>query len=112
MCCGQKRLELQSSRAQTSEPATSRYTSSDSQSQAAPSLRSPGNLQMRNAEAQNRPPMPRRDSVSIRSLTKSPIRVRGQATGRFYEFFASRPVQAVDARDASAFLRMQVFSRA
>ena len=48
-------------------------------------------------------------AVSLRYLENSPIRVRGPVTGRQYGFSGSRPVQAVDPRDASALLRTPFF---
>jgi len=49
--------------------------------------------------------------VNLRSLEKSPILVRGPATGRKYDFSRTHPVQAVDARDADALLRTRFFRR-
>jgi|ERR1019366_7515772 hypothetical protein len=49
--------------------------------------------------------------VNLRYLEKSPILVRGPATGRQYDFSRARPVQAVDARDAEALLRTRFFRR-
>jgi hypothetical protein len=51
-------------------------------------------------------------SVSITYQENSPIRVRGPVSGRFYEFSGSRPVQQVDARDASSLLNTRFFRRA
>jgi hypothetical protein len=48
-------------------------------------------------------------AVSLRYLQNPPIRVRGPVTGRQYDFSGSRPVQAVDPRDASALLRTRFF---
>jgi hypothetical protein len=48
----------------------------------------------------------------VRYLETSPIRVRGLATGRSYEFSGSRPIQQVDARDASSLLNTRFFRRA
>ncbi len=49
--------------------------------------------------------------VKLRYLEKSPIVVRGPATGRQYDFSAVRPVQAVDVRDADALVRTRFFRR-
>jgi hypothetical protein len=49
--------------------------------------------------------------VSVRYLENSPIRVRGPVTGQQYEFSGSRPVQPVDARDASLLLQTRFFRR-
>jgi len=48
-------------------------------------------------------------SVAIRYLEKSPIRVRGPVTGRYYDFSGSRSVQVVDSRDAPPLLRTRFF---
>ncbi len=48
-------------------------------------------------------------AVSLRYLENSPISVWGPVTRRRYDFSASRPVQAVDPRDASALLRTRFF---
>jgi hypothetical protein len=40
------------------------------------------------------------------------VRVRGSATGRYYEFSGSNPVQSVDARDAPAMLATRFFRAA
>jgi hypothetical protein len=49
--------------------------------------------------------------VNLRYLEKSPILVRGPATGRQYDFSHTHPVRAVDARDADALLRTRFFRR-
>jgi hypothetical protein len=49
--------------------------------------------------------------VSLRYLENSPIRVRGPVTGQDYEFSGSRPVQSIDARDASSLLKTRFFRR-
>jgi hypothetical protein len=50
-------------------------------------------------------------SMRLRYLEKSPIRVRGPATGREYEFSAADPVRLVDARDAESLLRTRFFAK-
>ena len=50
--------------------------------------------------------------VAVRYLERSPVLVRGPATGRVYEFSSADAVQSVDGRDASALLRTRFFSRA
>jgi hypothetical protein len=125
MCCGQKRLELRSNPAQTTVPAVPQYVSSNNQAQAVrtrplepPTMRTvsphpPISSQIRSVQPQAQAPISlSRTSISIRSLENSPIRVQGPSTGRYYEFSGSRPVQAVDARDASALLRTRFFRRA
>jgi len=47
--------------------------------------------------------------VSIEYLERSPIRVRGSATGRVYEFSRARAVQPVDARDSAGLLSTRFF---
>jgi hypothetical protein len=51
-------------------------------------------------------------SLRLRYLEKSPIRVRGAASGREYDFSAGNPVRQVDARDAEALLRTRFFASA
>lgn len=48
-------------------------------------------------------------AVSVRYMQSSPIRVRGPATGRQYQFSAGAPVQAIDPKDAPALLRTSFF---
>lgn len=50
-------------------------------------------------------------AVRLRYSLNSPIRVRGPATGRQYEFSAAYPVRAVDPKDATRLLRMPFFLR-
>jgi hypothetical protein len=50
-------------------------------------------------------------ATSVRYLENSPIRVRGSVSGIYYEFSGSRPVQLVDARDASSLLNTRFFRR-
>lgn len=50
-------------------------------------------------------------SVGLRYLEKSPIRVRGPATGKEYDFSAANPVRAVDRRDAESLLRTRFFAK-
>jgi hypothetical protein len=49
--------------------------------------------------------------VTLRYLERSPIAVRGPATGRYYEFSAAAPVKPVDPRDAAALLRTRFFQQ-
>jgi hypothetical protein len=54
----------------------------------------------------------RRNAVSVVTLLylgDSAIRVRGSASGRYYEFSKSRPRREIDARDAASFLRTHFF---
>lgn len=49
--------------------------------------------------------------VDLLYLRQSPIQMRGMATGLFYQFSSFHPVQCVDERDATAFLRTRLFRR-
>jgi hypothetical protein len=51
-------------------------------------------------------------SMTVRYVEKSPVLVRGPATGRQYEFSGAHPTQNVDSRDAEALLRTRFFRRA
>jgi hypothetical protein len=51
-------------------------------------------------------------AISVRYLERSSVVVRGAVTGRQYAFSGTSPVQAVDARDANAFLLSSFFHRA
>jgi hypothetical protein len=99
MCCGQKRSELRNSQTQRTMRPVPQSVSSNSHA--------------RGFQSQITAPvsMPSA-SVSISYQENSPIRVRGSVSGRFYEFSGSRPVQQVDARDASSLLNTRFFRRA
>jgi len=58
------------------------------------------------------PPLALSTPVSIRYLRNSPIRVRGAASGRTYDFSASRQTQPVDRRDLPGLLRTGFFRQA
>jgi hypothetical protein len=83
MCCGQKRraLTLAQNSAAKSSPSRSAQTEAG---------RSSAN------------PVP---EVSLFYLQQSPIQLRGLYSGRMYQFSPSHPIQFVDQRDASTFLR-------
>ena len=127
MCCGQKRSAQQNSQAQRTARSVPQYHRANSRAQAlrtqpatvpATPTASPyqhANLQTRSTQPQAPNPAPissSRSSISVRYLEKSPIRVRGLVSGIGYEFSASRPVQQVDARDASSLLNTRFFRRA
>ena len=95
MCCGQKR-------ATTTQENVNQTTLRSN------SIAIPAPAAQRASVAQ---PPAVWSSVGLRYLEKSPIRVRGPATGRQYEFSAVSPVQAVDARDAESLLRTRFFAR-
>jgi hypothetical protein len=48
-------------------------------------------------------------SVALRYLERSPVLVRGPATGRRYSFSAQTPVLPVDRHDAAALARTRFF---
>ena len=50
--------------------------------------------------------------ISVRYLRNSPIRVRGAASERSYDFSASRQTQPVDRRDLPGLLRTGFFRQA
>lgn len=125
MCCGQKRTEMRNSQTQRTGRTVPQYVSGNSQAQAIrtqfstpPAMRTvppqpPVNTQIRNVRPQD--PMPISmplASISVRYLENSPIRVRGLVSGMCYEFSGSRPIQQVDARDASSLLNTRFFRRA
>ncbi len=56
------------------------------------------------------PPAAGAGAVRIAYRERTPIRVTGAATGRFYLFGPGRMVQAVDPRDAPALLRTRFFT--
>jgi hypothetical protein len=97
-CCGQKREALKSD----GRPATRAAT---------PLINNvvPSPRESQDASGRGVDPAA---SQRVRYLEKSPVLVRGPATGRPYEFSAARPVQPVDSRDAGPLLRTRFFSRA
>ena len=126
MCCGQKRTELRNSQTQWTTPNVHPYGSANSEAQAARShaptaatapttqKTSPqrgANLQTRRIQPQVATATSTYSSISVRYMEKSPIRVRGMASGMSYEFSGSRPVQQVDARDATSLLNTRFFRR-
>ena len=50
-------------------------------------------------------------AVELRYLARSPIAVRGPATGREYRFSAAAPLQRVARADAEPLLRTPYFAR-
>ena len=103
MCCGQKRASF------TPENVNQTMVRSNSIATSAPAAARPvTNLTQRAGVAQ---PPAGWSSVGLRYLEKSPIRVRGPATGRQYEFSAVNSVQSVDARDAESLLNTRFFAK-
>ena len=103
MCCGQKRATM------TQENMNQTTLRSNSIATPAPAAAPPVNNLAQKASAAQ--PPAGWSSVGLRYLEKSPIRVRGPATGRKYEFSAVNSVRSVDARDAESLLRTRFFAR-
>ena len=100
-CCGQKRAAVRSRpelRAVVPAPSSP--------------LPSPVAQTRPPAEAVQRAAPPARGERKLRYTERSSVRVRGSATGRFYEFSGEHPVQPVDARDAPALLATRFFRTA
>lgn len=106
MCCGQKRSHIQNHLPQR------RYTLASRQPVALPGTRAaspqprvqPATQVAQAVNAQE-------NSILLSYLETAPVRVRGLATGRTYEFSGSHPVQNVDVRDASSLLNTRFFKR-
>jgi hypothetical protein len=125
MCCGQKRTQLRNSQTQWTTPSAPPYSSGNNQAQAgrshpptAPTTQKTSPQQPANPQTRSIQPQvatatsTHHHSISVRYLERSPIRVRGLVSGMSYEFSGSRPVQQVDARDASSLLNTRFFRRA
>jgi hypothetical protein len=125
MCCSQKRTQLRNSQAQSTTPSAPPYGSGNSQAQVgrsyaptAPTTQKTSPQQPANPQTRSIQPQvatatsTQHHSISVRYLERSPIRVRGLVSGMSYEFSGSRPVQQVDARDASSLLNTRFFRRA
>jgi hypothetical protein len=97
-CCGQKRQAMKSPSTPGTKPASPQPRQTPRQPRS-PHQPTPGLTG------------PTHSSVSLRYLERSPILVRGPATGREYSFSGTHPVQPVDARDAEAFLRTRFFRK-
>ena len=101
MCCGQQRETV------TRETMQKTTLSGNSIATPAPAAAPAVNNSPRSASA----PQPVWSSVGVRYLEKSPIRVRGPATGREYDFSAAHPVRSVDTRDAESLLHTRFFAK-
>lgn len=124
MCCGQKRTELRNSHMQRTTPSVPQYGSAGNRahtvrakSSAQPatetaSLHQLANTQTGGIQPQATTTSTPHSSINVRYLDNSPVRVRGLVSGTSYEFSSSRPVQQVDARDASSLLNTRFFHRA
>ena len=113
MCCGQKRAELRNNLAATRTPSS--FPAAPNNAPAS-YLRSqpyaPSRSVDRTAAVHSPNQVLSQASVMLLYVEQSPIRVQGRQTGRYYEFSGKRPVQAVDARDASSLLGTRFFRRA
>ena len=102
MCCGQKRATMAQENMRTTP--RSNFTATP-----VPAAAPPVTNLAQGASAAQQPTG--WSSVGVRYLEKSPIRVRGSATGTQYEFSAVNSVRPVDARDAEALLRTRFFAK-
>ena len=120
MCCGQKRSELRSNPTQRTAPTVPQYgnnwaQTARMQAPAAPAMGTVSHNQSVHTQARGiRPQLAAavstpHSSISIRYLENSPIRVLGLVSGLHYDFSGSRPVLAVDARDAQSLLNTRFF---
>jgi len=95
-CCGQKRDSLRA------QPTTNAYVTTR------PSPPVPARL-----EPGHRPiAAPQTAWRLLRYLGRSPVTVRGSASGRIYSFGPRTPVQTVDERDVAALLATGAFAAA
>jgi hypothetical protein len=99
-CCGQRREETK--RAAMPSPAR-RSDGAGYSAGAAPVVPPRQRVDSRHEYAPT--------SVRLRYLERSPILVKGPASGKEYRFSGADPVQIVDLRDADALLRTGFFSR-
>ena len=117
MCCGSKRSKLKntlSTAPATSNPPLQGAQRSIELGRAAVAPRPYSPQVKAPAPAQTSPSGRALEGsvITISYLERAPLRVRGLATGRAYEFSASNPHCEVDARDASALLNTRFFRRA
>ena len=98
-CCGQKRENFKALSSPVTAPLPVTQPVDKKQFAAAPAVVTAASY-LSGASA-----------VSLHYLERSPIRVKGNVTGRYYEFSHANPDQAVDARDAEALLRTRFFRR-
>jgi len=113
MCCGSKRMQWKNSETHArsyARPIGRSDVALATAPQAVPqSMTDHGHSADQPLSAGGTPPVYDSDGVGITYLESSPIRVRGLASGRSYEFSAAARVQQVDARDASSLLRTRFF---
>lgn len=106
MCCGQKRSQIQNHLPQRKYAlATNRQPASPIKGAASPQPRAQPPTQV------VQPVSAPENSILLSYLETAPVRVRGLATGRTYEFSGSQPVRNVDVRDASSLLNTRFFKR-
>ena len=105
MCCGQKRSQVQNHLPQRRSTFANRELASPVKGVASPLPRVQPSTQV--VQAVSKP----ENSILLSYLETAPVRVRGLATGRTYEFSGSQPVQSVDFRDASSLLNTRFFKR-
>ncbi len=122
MCCGQNRFALRNSQSLAAQQRVAQATLASSETGPANQAgftqgsaqattqplaqgRSATVSEMRTAHTRDR----QVSRVNIRYLGSSPIRVRGQGSGRYYEFSSARPLQDIDSRDAASILRTHFF---
>ena len=103
MCCGSRRWALRNPstplRARSAAPLVPQGTSNRAHIVGAPGQSL--------AAARGSSPL-----VILHYTETSAIRVRGQVTGRTYDFSGARPDQAVDPRDAAVLTPSALFRRA
>ena len=100
-CCGQKRASFRS------RPEARGFSPTSPSPPASPTV-----ARARPAASALPAQTPRRAERKVRYTERSNVRVRGSATGRYYEFSDADPVQSVDASDAPALLATRFFRAA
>jgi hypothetical protein len=111
MCCGQKRTALRSLLIATRPSAPARPPVAQpvsvagilSAARAARLAADPSRI--------SAPSQALATPVSLHYLRNSPIRVRGAASGRYYDFSSHRPTQPIDRRDLPGLLGTGFFRR-
>jgi len=102
-CCGQGRVALKSNQAlPSSHPKVDMPLVAPLMTSAQPQVTVP----MPTVPTAGGSPA---SQVRIRYSENSPIMVKGAATGRFYHFSSSQPVQTVDEGDARLLLESRFF---
>jgi hypothetical protein len=120
MCCGQNRAAVKAALtpAANRNPAQSAPTSSGAYTPSMSGVTQRTSAGVASPSGARQQPAPATAHASARSVIhlryseSSPIQVRGPVTGNRYQFSRAQPLQAVDARDASALLDTRFFRRA